>query len=265
MLVHGRGLSAADAVGRRRLPVPGLPARGRHARRRRGGNVTGSWNVHAVLLDMDGTLLDTERVYLDSLVAALHAHGYTEDVVALCHAMVGLPGPECEAMLHARYGEDFPLADINKAFIAKRDEILEAGLPVKRGAVELLDALQAAEYPMAIVTSSSRRTADAHLRLAGIHDRFDAILTRDDVVRGKPSPELYLLAASRFGVVPQTCVAVEDSNHGVASALAAGAITIMVPDMVPPTDASRANCAAVVPDLGAVLDMLRTRCRLKRR
>jgi HAD superfamily hydrolase (TIGR01509 family) len=168
-------------------------------------------------------------------------------------------------MLHARYGEDFPLADINKAFIAKRDEILEAGLPVKRGAVELLDALQAAEYPMAIVTSSSRRTANAHLRLAGIHDRFDAILTRDDVVRGKPSPELYLLAASRFGVMPQTCVAVEDSNHGVASALAAGVITIMVPDMVPPTDASRANCAAVVPDLGAVLEMLRTRCRLERR
>jgi HAD superfamily hydrolase (TIGR01509 family) len=223
--------------------------------------VTGAWNVSAVLLDMDGTLLDTEQVYLDSLVAALNAHGYTDDIVPLCHAMVGLPGPECEAMLLTRYGEDFPLSEINTAFIARRDEILEAGLPVKPGAVELLDALQAAKYPMAIVTSSSRRTANAHLRLAGIHDRFDAILTRDDVVKGKPSPELYLLAASRFGVTPEACVAVEDSNHGVASAIAAGAITIMVPDMVPPTDASRANCAAVVPDLGAVLDMLRARCR----
>jgi HAD superfamily hydrolase (TIGR01509 family) len=242
-----------------------LPAQGGRARRRRGGNVTGTWNVRAVLLDMDGTLLDTERVYFDSLVAALNAHGYTDDVVTLCHAMVGLPGPECEAMLHARYGEDFPLADINKAFIARRDETFEAGVPLKRGTVELLDALQAAEYPMAIVTSSSRRTADAHLRIAGIHDRFQAILTRDDVIRGKPSPDLYLLAASRFGVTPETCVAVEDSNHGVTAALAAGAITIMVPDMVPPTDASRANCAAVVPDLGAVLDMLRTRCRLERR
>jgi HAD superfamily hydrolase (TIGR01509 family) len=223
--------------------------------------MTGPWQVRAILLDMDGTLLDTERVYLDSLVAALNAHGFTDDVVPLCHAMVGLPGPECEALLHARYGEDFPLAAINQAFIARRDEHFEAGLPVKQGAVELLDALRAADYPMAIVTSSSRRTADAHLRLAGIHDRFDAILTRDDVARGKPSPELYLLAASRFGVAPEFCVAVEDSNHGVAAALAAGAITIMVPDMVPPTEASRANCAAVVPDLGAVLDMLRARCR----
>ena len=160
---------------------------------------------------------------------------------------------------------DFPLAAINKAFIAKRDEMFAASLPLKNGAVELLDALRAAKYPMAIVTSSSRRTTDAHLRLAGIHDRFDAILTRDDVIRGKPSPDLYLLAASRFSVPPEACVAVEDSNHGVASALAAGAITIMVPDMVPPTEASRANCAAVVPDLGAVLDVLRTKCRLDRR
>ena len=227
--------------------------------------MTGPRNVRAVLLDMDGTLLDTERIYFESLVAALNAHGYIDGVAALCHAMVGLPGPECEAMLHARYGEDFPLAEINTAFIARRDANFEAGLPVKPGAVELLDALRAAEYPMAIVTSSSRRTADSHLRLAGIHDRFDAILTRDDVVQGKPSPELYLLAASRFGVPPESCVAVEDSNHGVTAALAAGAITIMVPDMVPPTEESRSKCAAVLSDLDAVRELLQAQYRLDRR
>ena len=225
----------------------------------------GRWNVSAVLLDMDGTLLDTERVYLDSLVAALKTHGYTDDTTALCQAMVGLPGPDCEAMLHARYGESFPLAEISRAFVSNRDEILSAGLPLKSGAIELLDALQAAECPMAIVTSSSLRTADAHLTLAGIRHRFETILTRDDVARGKPSPDLYLLAASRFGLKPEVCVAVEDSNHGVAAALAAGAITIMVPDMVTPTEESRARCAAVVPDLGAVLEVLRERAGFGRR
>ena len=150
--------------------------------------MTGRWNISAVLLDMDGTLLDTERVYFDSLVAALTAHGYTDDTVTLCQAMVGLPGPDCEAMLHARYGERFPLAEISRAFIANRDEILGAGLPLKSGAVELLDALQAAECPMAIVTSSSQRTADAHLRLAGIRHRFETILTRDDVVARQAEP-----------------------------------------------------------------------------
>jgi beta-phosphoglucomutase-like phosphatase (HAD superfamily) len=104
--------------------------------------VTDKWNVSAVLLDMDGTLLDTERMYFDSLVGAINAFGYTDDVERLCHAMVGLPGPECEAMLHARYGEGFPLAEINRAYAARRDEILSTGLPLKSGAVELLDALQ---------------------------------------------------------------------------------------------------------------------------
>ena len=221
-------------------------------------------DVRAVLLDMDGTLLDTERVYFDSLVAALGAFGYTDDVETLCHAMVGLPAPDCEAMLHVRYGERFPLADVNKAFLARRDEILEAGLPLKRGAVALLDALQDSKCPMAIVTSSSRRTTEAHLTLAGIRDRFDTILTRDDVARGKPSPDLYLLAASRLGVSPEFCVAVEDSNHGVTAAHAAGAITIMVPDMAPPTNELRARCAAVVNDLGAVVEVLRTRGGLTR-
>ena len=227
--------------------------------------MTGPWNVSALLLDMDGTLLDTERMYFDSLFGALNAFGYTDDVEQLCHAMVGLPGPECEAMLHARYGESFPLPEINKAYAARRDEILAAGVPLKHGAVELLDALQAADCPTAIVTSSSLRTADAHLRLAGIRHRFETLLTRDDVARGKPSPDLYLLAASRFGLKPEACVAVEDSNHGVTAAHAAGAITIMVPDMVTPTEESRARCAAVVPDLGAVLEVLRERGGFGRR
>jgi HAD superfamily hydrolase (TIGR01509 family) len=264
VLVHGRSLSHADAIGRRRLPVPGLPAQGGSGRCKRGRDVTKQWDVRAVLLDMDGTLLDTERVYFDSLVHALGAFGYTDDVDALCHAMVGLPGPECEAMLQERYGEDFPLAAVNKAFFARRDEMFETSLPLKNGAIELLDALQAGKCPMAIVTSSSRRTTEAHLTLAGIRDRFDTILTRDDVARGKPSPDLYLLAASRLGVRPEFCVAVEDSNHGVTSAHAAGTITIMVPDMVPPSEETRARCLAVVDDLNAVLELLRARGGLAR-
>ena len=227
--------------------------------------MTAKWNVNAVLLDMDGTLLDTEKVYFNSLVAALNASGYADDAVALCHAMVGLPGPACEAMLLDRYGKDFPLAEINSAFLANRDRFMEAGLPLKPGTLELLDGLAAADCPIAIVTSSSRSSAERNLSLAGIRSRFDTILTLDDVTRGKPSPDLYLLAARRLGFAPQACIAVEDSNHGVAASHAAGAITIMVPDMAPPTDETRAKCAAVLPDLNAVLAMLRDRGGFGRR
>ena len=226
--------------------------------------MTEQWNVGAVLLDMDGTLLDTEKVYFHSLIAALRSCGYTDDVVPLCHAMVGLPGPDCERMLLDRYGDGFPLPAINQAFVAHRDGFLAAGLPLKKGTIELLDALRAAQCPFAIVTSSSRRTADEHLTLAGIRARFQTILTRDDVTRGKPSPDLYLLAAARLGVRPEFCIAVEDSNHGVTAAHLAGAITIMVPDMVTPTQQSRARCAAVLPDLNDVLALLHTRGGLER-
>ncbi len=226
--------------------------------------MTARWNVGAVLLDMDGTLLDTEKIYFDSLVAALHAHGYGDDAIALCQAMVGLPGPACEAMLLDRYGDRFPLADITRAYIANRDNFMEAGLPLKPGTLELLDGLAAADCPMAIVTSSSRRSAERNLSLAGIRARFDIVLTLDDVTRGKPSPDLYLLAAARIGHAPEACVAVEDSNHGVAASHAAGAITLMVPDMTPPTEETRARCAAVLPDLNAVLEMLRERGAIER-
>jgi HAD superfamily hydrolase (TIGR01509 family) len=226
--------------------------------------VTGRLNIEAVLLDMDGTLLDTERVYLESVTVALGTLGYTDGVMALGHAMVGIPGAECEIMLREHYGEDFPFADLTTAFVARRDAMFSAGIPLKPGAIELLDGLQAAGYPLAIVTSSSRHTADEHLALAGIRTRFDAVMTRDDVVRGKPDPDLYLLAASRFALDPRRCLAIEDSNPGVAAAYAARAITIMVPDIVPPTEASRAKCAAVLPDLSSVLEMLRERGDLTR-
>ena len=218
--------------------------------------MTGPWTIKAVLLDMDGTLLDTEKLFMDSLIAAMAAFGYTDDIAALCHAMVGLTGPQCDRLLLDRFGADFPIAGLNEAFRANRDNLLEAGIPLKRGAAELMDALQHQRYPMAIVTSATRRGAENQLTLAGIRQRFDAVITRTDVAHAKPAPDLYLLAAARLGFAPELCLAVEDSNPGVAAAYAAGAITIMVPDIVPPTEASRARCIAVLPDLGAVLAML---------
>lgn len=215
------------------------------------------WTVDAVLLDMDGTLLDTEKVYLESSIAALNACGYTEGVAELCYQMIGIPGPDCDVMLRAHFGDNFQADKVDRLFRITCGEILATGLPLKPGVIELLDAIDEAGLPKAIVTASARRTADEHLALGGIRHRFKTLLTRDDVVRGKPSPDLYLLAAERLGVRPEACIAVEDSNPGVASAHAAGVTALMVPDIVLPSDETRARCAAVLPDLGAVLALLR--------
>jgi HAD superfamily hydrolase (TIGR01509 family) len=220
--------------------------------------VTENWQIEAVLLDMDGTLLDTEPSYVAALTEVLEAFGYP-DATAMCHAMIGIPGTECEALLRARYGKDFPFAEVIGAFAVRSDEIFREGLQLKSGTIELLDALREASCPFAIVTSTSRPTAERHLTLSGIRARFDTLVTCDDVARGKPNPDIYLLAAERLGVRPQACVVVEDSNPGIAAAHAAGMIALMVPDIVPPTEATREKCAAVLPDLHAVLRMLRER------
>lgn len=222
-----------------------------------------AWQVDAVLLDMDGTLLDTERVYLASLNSALAQLGFG-DGTALGHAMIGIPGPECEVMLRAHFGVDFPMAELNDAYVVRRDEMLRQGMPLKRGAVELLDALQLAACPIALVTSSSRLTAEQHLTAGGIRAHFETLLTRDDVARGKPHPDLYLLAAQRLGVAPRACVAIEDSGPGIASAYSAGAIPLMVPDIIAPDAETRAKCAAVVPDLHVALTLLQQRGGLGR-
>jgi HAD superfamily hydrolase (TIGR01509 family) len=212
--------------------------------------------VEAILFDMDGLLIDTESVYIDALQTAARAMG-REMPIEFCHSMIGIPGPVCDGMIQDFYGPDFAL----EAFAAHFDEhahrVLGASVPIKAGAVELLDFLRARGLPLGIATSSSQATVAGYLGRAGLLDRFQAVATRDDVRHGKPRPDVYIEAARRLGVPPGHCIALEDSNTGLTAAHAAGTMAIMVPDIVQPTDEVRAKCLHIAADLHAVLRVLR--------
>jgi len=204
--------------------------------------------VEAALFDMDGLLLDTEALYIQAMQAAARRLDL-EMPLSLCHAMVGVPGRECNLMIQEFYGEGFSIEVFRGHFSQRMRELLDERIPVKPGAVELLDFLAGRGIPLAVATSAGRTTAEHHLGRAGLLDRFQALATRDDVAQAKPEPDVYLEAARRLGVAPGRCLAFEDSNVGLAAAHAAGTMAFIVPDIVAPHPEAHARAVRVLGDL----------------
>lgn len=209
--------------------------------------------VDGFLLDMDGTLLDTETVYVQSMSAALAAQGHRE-TRELCHSLIGIPGPDCESSFYDHFGSSFSIDEYRRDFAVQREILLRNGIPLKPHALEFLTALQRTCKPLALVTSSSRGTAERLLGLAGLNVYFDLVVTRDDVSKSKPAPDLYLLAAQLLALNPSECLVVEDSVPGVDAAYSAGAAVFMVPDVLEPKEDTRSKCIAVLSSLKSVLE-----------
>ena len=211
--------------------------------------------VSAVILDMDGTLHDTETVYHTALKQAVRAVGFAV-TDAFCHSLIGVPGPESDAMLRDHLGPDFPFAVCDRLYEEHRDRAFITSVPLKAGAVELLEALGQHGLKVAVATSASRHAAGLHLSRSGLGAHLPVVVTRDDVARGKPHPDVFLRAAALLGVPPGECLAVEDSLHGIRAAHAAGMMPVMVPDLLVPTDEIRTMCAHIAIDLHEVREPL---------
>ena len=211
--------------------------------------------VEAVIFDMDGTLIDSETVYMAGMQDAARILGL-DLPISICHAMVGVPRRECNLLLQHHFGADFDLETFRGHYAASVQERMRERVPVKPGVVELLDFLADRGLPLAIATSANRETAERNLGRAGLLDRFRVVSTRDDVEHPKPAPDLYLEAAKRLGVAPERCVAFEDSSIGIAAAHAAGMRAVMVLDILPPTEEARAKCFHIAEDLHEVLRLM---------
>src|SRR5262249_12004189 len=127
-----------------------------------------------------------------------------------------------------------------------RTDVESYGIPTKPGLAELLSFLDEHQILVAVATSSDQDYATFSLRAAGLEGRFEHIVTIDQVVNGKPAPDIYIESARRLGVSPERCVAIEDSDAGALAASAAGMITVIVPDLKPPSAEARSTAFCVV-------------------
>jgi HAD superfamily hydrolase (TIGR01509 family) len=130
-----------------------------------------------------------------------------------------------------------------------RADVERSGIPTKHGLTELLTFLGKRQVPIAIATSSDQAYATFSLRAAGLDGRFKHIVTGDQVVNGKPAPDIYVETARRLGVAAERCVAIEDSDAGVLAANASGMTAVMVPDLKAPSAEARAAAFCVVDSL----------------
>jgi len=207
--------------------------------------------VKAVVFDMDGLLVDTETVVYRAMQRA--AGGIGADLpFATFQRMVGLQHVASDLILIEHFGDGFDLDAWSAQVSAHFREELAAGIALKAGAVEILDALDALGLPRAIATSSSLESVQASLGPHSLVDRFHALITRDVQTKGKPHPEPFLKAAAALGVDAQDCLALEDSHNGVRAAAAAGMMTVMVPDMLDPTEEMETLCVRIARDLHEV-------------
>jgi HAD superfamily hydrolase (TIGR01509 family) len=214
-------------------------------------------DVEAVILDMDGLMLDTERLYQRAWQAAASHLGYRLDD-GFYLTLVGLTNAAGERAVAERFGPSFPLARFRARWATLwREEVERSGIPLKAGLCEVLEHVAEREIPVAVATSSDQRYAAYSLSMAGLDGRrFAHLVTGEQVERGKPAPDIYLEAARRLGADPARCLAVEDSDAGILAARAAGMIAVLVPDLKAPSPAARAAAWRVLASLHELVPLL---------
>ncbi len=189
--------------------------------------------IQGVVFDMDGLLLDTERVVSQAWEEAARRIGFS-DVARAKIACLGLNEASTRAYFLETYGADFDYQTFRDLTRKLAHAVLDVHVPVKAGAAELLETLRHLGIPAAVASSTREVTVRDELSRAGLLSYCSAVITGDMVTHGKPDPEIYLKACAAIGCEPAYCLGFEDSLNGLKSVHRAGMIAVHIPDQVPP-------------------------------
>ena len=212
--------------------------------------------VKGILFDMDGVVLDTEKLYTRFWMEAARYQGFpmTKEQAL---GMRSLGGPQAEARIREYFGEKANYHHIRSTRIRMMNTyILLHGVEPKPGIRELLDHLDRLGIPRAITSSASLDTVRAHLGSLGLAERFDCLCSGKDVPHGKPAPDIYLHGAACLGLAPEECLAIEDSPTGIEAAYRAGCLPVLVPDQDRPGEETLSRCYAVADSLTDLMELL---------
>ena len=190
--------------------------------------------IHGVLFDMDGLVVDTEKLYSRFWREACAFYGYTMTYEQSLQ-MRGLGGQAGENKLHTFFGPDAHYLPLRNKRIELMDAFVDAnGVELKPGIFALMDFLEARGIPAAITSSSPIPRIRKFLTPYGLDSRFAALCSGRDVPKGKPAPDIYLAGAAALNLAPEQCLALEDAPAGIESAFRAGCLPVMIPDLDPP-------------------------------